>query len=121
MNLYFSPLACSLATRIALYEAGQAVGYTEVDLKAKRLRDGTDYFGINPMGQVPALRLDDGTLLTENPAVLQYVADRFSEADLAPADAAGRMRLAQWLGFISTELHKAVFGPILDAKAPEAV
>lgn len=121
MNLYFSPLACSLATRIALYEAGEAAEYTEVDLKAKRLGDGTDYFGINPLGQVPALRLDEGALLTENAAVLQYVADRFPEANLAPFDASGRVRLAQWLAFISTELHKAVFGPILDRQAPEAV
>jgi glutathione S-transferase len=77
MNLYFAPLACSLAARIALYEAGADAQYTYVDLKTKRLADGSDFFDITPMGQVVVLRTDDGVLLTENAAVLQYVADRF--------------------------------------------
>jgi glutathione S-transferase len=81
MNLYFAPLACSLATRIALYEAGAEAQYTCVDMKTKRLADGSDFFDINPMGQVVVLRTDDGVLLTENAAVLQYVADRFTVAD----------------------------------------
>lgn len=120
MNLYFAPLACSLATRIAFYEADQDIQYTQVDLKAKRLADGTDYFRINPMGQVPALRTDDDKVLTENVAVLQYVGGLFPEARLVPAHDTGRIRLAQWLGFISTELHKTVFAPLFDAKAPDA-
>jgi glutathione S-transferase len=121
MNLYFAPLACSLASRIALYEAGAEARYTAVDLKAKRLADGSDFLAITPMGQVPALRINDEWLLTENTAVLQYIADRFPEARLAPPAGPERSRLQQWLGFIGTELHKAVFAPLLDAKAPEAV
>jgi glutathione S-transferase len=119
MNLYFAPLACSLATRIALYEAGADAQYTCVDMKTKRLADGSDFFDIAPMGQVVALRTDDGVLLTENAAVLQYVADRFPAAKLAPAAGLERARLQEWLGFIGTELQKAVFVPLLDPKAPE--
>ncbi|HET6629452.1 MAG TPA: glutathione binding-like protein [Woeseiaceae bacterium] len=121
MNLYFAPLACSLATRIAFYEAGKDIHYTQVDLKAKRLADGTNYFRINPMGQVPALRTDDRKMLTENSAVLQFVGGLFPESGLVPADEIGRIQLARWLGFISTELHKTIFAPIFDGKAPEDV
>src|SRR5262245_61389691 len=78
MDLYFSPLACSMATRIALYEAGAEAHFVEVDTKAKRTRDGADYWAINPLGLVPAIRTDDGELLTENAAILQYVADPLS-------------------------------------------
>lgn len=124
MNLYFAPLACSLATRISLYEIGApAAGtqFTQVDTRAKRLADGGDFYAINPMGQVPVLRTDDGELLTENTAVLQYVAERFPDARLAPEDTLGRARLRECLGFIGTEIHKAVFVPLLDPKAPDAV
>jgi glutathione S-transferase len=121
MNLYFAPLACSMATRIALYEAGASASYTFVDLHTKRLADGADYFQIAPLGQVPALVMDDGTLLTENTAVLQYVADRFPEARLAPKQGKEHARLQQWLGFIGTEIHKAIYIPILDAKAAPEV
>ncbi|HLI14185.1 MAG TPA: glutathione binding-like protein [Alphaproteobacteria bacterium] len=119
MELYFAPLACSMATRIALYEAGAVADYHYVDLKAKRVEDGTDFLAVNPMGQVPVLRLDTGELLTENPAVLQYVADRYPEAGLAPASGLPRYRLQQWLNFITSELHKRVFTPLLDSKSPE--
>ena len=71
MELYFAPMACSLATRIALYEAGAAARFIQADTHSKKLLDGSDYFAINPMGQVPALRLDDGEILTENTPVLQ--------------------------------------------------
>ncbi len=121
MELYFAPLACSLATRIALYEAGAAARYTQADTHSKTLSDGSDFFAINPMGQVPALRLDDGTVLTENTAVLQYVAEQFPDARLAPRPGVERSRMQQWLGFIGTELHKAVFVPMLDDKASDAV
>ena len=121
MHLYFAPLACSAATRIALYESGVDARYTSVDLKKKRLPDGSSFFDITPMGQVPALVTDDGDLITENTAVLQYVADRYPAAKLTPASGLERTRLQQWLGFINTELHKAVFVPLLDAKAPDAV
>src|SRR5689334_14449271 len=96
MELYFSPLACSMATRIALYEAGAAAAdasFIRVDLKAKRTADGADFLAVNPMGQVPVLRTDEGELLMENPAVLQYVADRFPAAALAPAGGTERYRL----------------------------
>lgn len=121
MELYFAPLACSLATRIALYEAGAPARFTQADTRTKKLEDGGDFFAINPMGQVPALRLDDGSILTENTAILQYVAERFPQAHLAPASGVERARLQQWLGFIGTELHKAVFVPLLDDKASEEV
>jgi glutathione S-transferase len=121
MQLYFAPLACSLATRIALYEAGVDATFTQVDTAAKRLADGSDYFAIAPMGQVPALRTDDGNLLTENTAVLQYVADAQPRAHLAPTSPLERARLQQWLGFIGTELHKAIFVPLLDRTATDAV
>ncbi|MGH8240013.1 MAG: glutathione binding-like protein [Steroidobacteraceae bacterium] len=121
MELYFAPLACSLATRIALYEAGAPARYVQADTHTKKLADGSDFFAVNPMGQVPALRLDDGSILTENTAVLQYVAERFPSARLAPPPGAQRSRMQQWLGFIGTELHKAVFVPMLDDQASEEV
>jgi len=121
MQLFFSPLACSLATRIALYEAGLEADFVEIDAETKRLPDGTDYRTIHPLGLVPALRLDDDVVLTENAAVLQYVADLRPEAGLAPTDALGRTRLHQWLSFIGTELHKGVFYPLLDRAAHDAV
>jgi glutathione S-transferase len=119
MELYFAPLACAMATRIALYEAGADATYHQVDTKAKRLADGGDYLAINPLGQVPVLRLDSGELLTENVAILQYVADRYPASGLAPAGGVERYRLQQWLSFITTELHKVVFTPLLSSAAPE--
>lgn len=121
MNLYFSPLACSLATRIALYEAGAQARFTQVDTRSKRVSDGSDFLAVAPMGQVPALRIDGDIVLTENTAVLQYVADRFPAAQLAPPAGIMRARLQQWLGFIGTEIHKAVFIPLLDPRANDAV
>jgi glutathione S-transferase len=124
MELYFAPLACSLATRISLYEVGapaRSTRFTQVDTRAKTLANGDDFRAVNPLGQVPVLRTDGGETLTENTAVLQYVAARYPEAKLAPDDALARARLQEWLGFIGTELHKAVFVPILDANAPESV
>jgi glutathione S-transferase len=119
MELYFSPLACSLATRISLYEAGADVEFVEVDPKTHKTLGGEDYTKIHALGLVPALRVEGGALLTENAAILQYVAERFPAARLAPADAEGRARMRTWLSFIGTELHKALYVPLLDAKAPE--
>ena len=119
MKLYFSPLACSLATRIAFYEAGVEAQYVEVDPQTKKTTDGLDFRTVSSLGLVPALDLGDGELLTENAAILQYVADQLSEAQLAPRDPLGRARLQQWLGFIGTELHKGIYVPLLDKKAPE--
>ena len=117
MDLYFSPLACSMATRISLYEAGADAHYIYRD-RNKRLPDGSDFLQINPLGMVPTLRTDEGDLLTENGAILQYVAERFPAANLAPRSGVERARLQQWLSFIGTELHKAIFIPLLDHKAP---
>ena len=117
MDLYFSPLACSMATRIALYEAGADARYIYRD-RNKRLPDGSDFLQINPLGMVPTLRTDEGDLLTENGAILQYVAERFPGANLAPASGIARARLQQWLSYVGTELHKAIFIPLLDHKAP---
>ena len=120
MDLYFSPLACSLATRIALYEAGADANYLEVDPKTKMVQqDGSDFRAVNPLGLVPTLRTDDGTVLTENAAILQYVADRFPNAGISATSAEERSRLHQWLCFIGTELHKALFVPLLDKTAPQ--
>src|SRR5437762_12674393 len=93
MDLYFSPLACSLATRISLYEAGAESGFIEVDPKTKRIMsNGSDYTKVYPLGMVPAIRMDDGALLTENAAILQYVAAQFPDANLAPKDGVARAR-----------------------------
>lgn len=125
MKLYFAPLACSMATRIALYEAGASANFVGVDIRPapgdRRLADGTGYLAINPMGQVPTIETDDGALLTENPAVLQYVADLHPEAGLAGSGGMQRYRLQEWLNFISTELHKATFVPLLGRDNPEPV
>ena len=120
MDLYFSPLACSMATRVALYEAGANANYLEVDGETKVVQnDGSDFTKVNPLGLVPTLRTDDGLVLTENAAILQYVADHFPQAGMSAADGAERSRLHQWLCFIGTELHKALFVPLLDKKAPQ--
>lgn len=123
MKLYFSPLACSLATRIALYEAGADAQFDEVDPVTKRTESGRDFHELHPLGLVPALQLESGKILTENAAVLQYVARSFPQAGLAPTDPEGTTELQSWLCFIGTELHKSLFNPLLakhagpDAKA----
>lgn len=121
MNLYFSPLACSMASRIAFYEAGVSATFMQVNTKAKTIPDGSDFYAVNPLGQVPVLLTDDGVLLTENAAILPFIADSFPYAALAPESRAERARMHQWLGFVSTELHKVVFTPLLDPSAPETV
>ncbi len=117
MKLFFAPLACSLATRIALYECEANAQFELVDIHSdsydRPLPDGRDFRAINPMGQVPALLTDDGQLLTENPAVLLYVAETHPASGLAARNGE-RYRLFEWLNFISTELHKATFIPLLD-------
>ena len=120
MELYFAPMTCSLASRIALYEAGVEATYVQVDRVTKRLADGSDYREIHPLGMVPALRLDDGRLLTETAAVLQHVASLRPEAGLAP-DGPERARLHQWLGFVGGELHKVVFYPLFHPDSSDAV
>ncbi|MGA2551906.1 MAG: glutathione binding-like protein [Burkholderiaceae bacterium] len=118
MDVYFSPLACSLATRIALYEANAQANYFEVDPQTKVvLNDGSDFRQLNPLGLVPTLRTDDGSVLTENAAILQHVADCFPTAGIGASPGMQRSRLQQWLCFIGTELHKGLFVPLLDKKA----
>ncbi|MGN6284884.1 MAG: glutathione S-transferase N-terminal domain-containing protein [Afipia sp.] len=122
MDLYFSPLACSMATRIALYEAGADAAYLEVDPKTKQVQqDNSDFHAVNPLGLVPTLRTDDGIVLTENAAILQYVAERFPAAGLAATSNLERSRLQQWLCFIGTELHKGLFVTLLDPTASKDV
>lgn len=119
MDLYFSPLACSMATRIALYEANSDASFLEVDPKTKRvLQDNSDFRAVNPLGLVPTLRTDDGVILTENAAILQYIAERFPDANISAKPGIERSRLQQWLCFIGTELHKGLFVTQLDPKAP---
>ncbi len=108
MKLYIKPGACSLSPHIVLEESGLDYETETVDLKTKRTKAGEDFNQINPKGYVPALLLDSGELLTEGPAILQYVADRAPAKKLAPANGTiERYRLQAWLNFIATELHKS--------------
>jgi glutathione S-transferase len=124
MKLYFSPGACSLHPQIALREAGLPFDLVRVDLRAHKLADGTDYYGINPKGYVPVLELDDGSRLTEGAVIDQYIADRNPAAKLLPPPGSmDRLRTQEWLHFIGTEIHKAfspLFNPALPDKDKEA-
>jgi glutathione S-transferase len=121
MDLYFSPFSCSLATRMALYELDLPANFHQVDLFKKQLvADGSNYLDVNPKGQVPALRTDDGVLLTEAAAVLQYVADQDGTRRLAPPPGTiERAKLQQWLNYIATEIHKAVFATLFNPASPD--
>lgn len=117
MDLFFSPMACSLAARIMLHELGVEATFRRVDLREKRLDDGSDYRQINPLGQVPALRLDDGRVLVENAAVLLHLGEIGAARGLGPQTAEERIELIRWLSFVGTELHKQVFSPLLSPAA----
>lgn len=121
MKLYFSPAACSFSPHIALREAGLDFDLVKVDLKSHTLAaSGADFTKINPKGYVPVLELDDGNVLTEGPAIVQYIADLKPETGLAPrAGTLERYRLQEWLGFINSEIHKG-FGPLFNPKTPDA-
>ncbi|MGM4931275.1 glutathione transferase GstA [Tardiphaga sp. 619_E2_N8_5] len=118
MKLYYSPGACSLSPHIALLEAGLPYDLVKVDLKAKKLENGDDYLSINPKGQVPALGLDSGALVTEGPVIVQYIADQAAAKNLAPTHGSDeRRQLQEYLGFINGELHKnfsPLFQPVFD-------
>jgi glutathione S-transferase len=118
MKLYFSPLACSLAARIALYEAGADARFEQVDTRTKLTASGQDFRRVHALGLVPVLELSNGSVLTENAAVLQHIARTYPDAQLAPTAPEGVARLQQWLCFIGTELHKGLFNPLLSEQAP---
>jgi glutathione S-transferase len=130
MDLYYSPLACSLTARVVAAEADLPLSFRQVELHSKRLSDGgadgadASYFAVSPLGLVPALRLPDGSLLTEVTAVLQYLADQRPELGLAPPPGSPeRYRVIQWLSYVGAELHKKILwtlfnpGPPAEAKA----
>ena len=120
MKLYFAPGSCSMSPHIALREAGLAFDLVPVDLGSQKTKTGQDFTKINPKGYVPTLELDDGSILTEGSAIVQYVADKKPESGLAPKPGTmERVRLQEWLNYISTELHKS-FSPFFDDAAPEA-
>jgi glutathione S-transferase len=121
MKLYYSPGACSLSPHIALLEAGLPYDLIKVDLRAKKLENGDDYLKVNPKGQVPALALDSGELVTEGPVIVQMIADKAAGKNLAPArDSAERYKLLEWLNFTTTELHKN-FSPLFQPAIPDEV
>ena len=118
MKLYFSPGTCSLSPHIALIEAGIAFEPVLASTKTHKLPDGTDFYTLNPLGYVPLLELDDGTLLREGQVIVQYIADQAPLKNLAPANGTmPRYRLQEWLAFIGTELHKN-FGPLFGSAMP---
>ena len=114
MKLYYAPGACSLADHIVAAEGGAALDLEKVDLKTHTTEAGADYRKINPKGYVPALELDDGTLLTENTAILAYLGDRLG---LMPEGMA-RYRALEWIGFLNSEIHKS-FGPLFQKAADD--
>jgi len=118
MKLYFSPLACSLSSRIVAYEAGIDLELVEIDREHPDAHYA-ELCAINPLAQVPALVTEGGRVVTENAAVLQYLGDRYAPGRLVPSDPDERTRLHEWLSFIGTELHKTVYVPLLDKRAPE--
>jgi glutathione S-transferase len=119
MKLYYSPGACSLASHIALCEAGVKFDLVKAALKTHTLADGSDYYQVTAKGQVPLLELDDGARLSEGPAILQYIADHAPASGLAPAaGTTERYRVMEWLNFITSELHKG-FSPLFNAAMPQ--
>jgi glutathione S-transferase len=120
MQLYFSPGACSLSPHIVLREAGIPFDLVKVDLKAKKTEKGDDFLKINPKGQVPTLRLDDGATITEGPVIVQYIADRKPESGLVgKAGTMERVRVQEWLNHITSEIHKN-YGWIFNPAASDA-
>jgi glutathione S-transferase len=119
MILYYSPGACSQAPHILLHEIGLDHDAKRVDLKAKKLEDGSDYLAVNPKGAVPALQLDSGEVLTENAVILQFLGDRSSWPEvLPPMGGFRRYRVLEWLNYIATELHKS-FAPLFKPNASD--
>lgn len=120
MKLYFSPGACSLSPHIALLESGLPFILELASTKTHQLKDGTDFYTINPLGYVPVLELDNGQRLREGPAIVQYIADQAPASKLAPANGTWeRYQLQEWLTFIGTEIHKT-FSPLFNPNMPDA-
>ena len=120
MKLYYAPGACSQAAHIVARETGQTIELAEVRFPSKRTADGEDLLAVNPKGAVPALKLDDGSVLTESAVILQYLADRAPGSELAlPPGGIERYRLLEALNFVATELHKG-FGPLWNPATPDA-
>ena len=118
MKLYYAPGACSLSPHIALREIDRPFELERVDLRSHRTWSGTDFLAINPKGEVPALQIDRDSIMTENVAVLQYIADLAPERGLAPPNGTfARYHLQEWLAFISTELHKEL-APLFEPDTP---
>jgi glutathione S-transferase len=116
MKLFYSPGACSLSPHIVLLEAGLPFTLEKTDLKTKKTAAGSDYYAINSKGAVPALQLDDGRVLTEGPAIVQYLADQKPDSGLAPrAGTFERYQLMEMLNFITSELHKG-YSPLFNPK-----
>lgn len=119
MKLFYKPGACSLASHITLRESGMDFSLVGVDLAKKLLENGEDFWQVNPKGQVPALLLDDNTLLTEGVAIMQYIADTKADRQLlAPTGSITRYKTLEWLNYIATELHKG-FTPLFRPDTPE--
>lgn len=119
MKLYYSPGACSFSPHVVLHESGLPFETEKVDLKAKKTASGIDYNTINPKSYVPALLMNNCELLTEGPAIVQYIADLVPQKKLAPpAGTLERYRLQEWLNYISSEIHKG-FGPFFNPLASE--
>lgn len=120
MKLYYTPGACALSPQIALREAGLNFNMVRVDLKEHKLFDTkSDYYAINPKGAIPALELDNGNILTEGPAIVQYIADQVPQKNLAPANGTlDRTKLQEFLNYITSELHKGI-GGLFNPAMPE--
>ncbi len=118
MKLYFAPLACSFGARILAHEWNLDLEFVQVDKWKKTLADGSSYLDVHPLGLVPALQREDGTLISENAAVLWYLAEHSGNL---PSSAEEQHQLRQWLSFIGAELHKTVFGPFFDPESSDAV
>jgi glutathione S-transferase len=121
MELFYAPLACSLASHIVCREADVPVTLRRVTLSTKEIEGGGSLFDINPKGAVPTLRRDDGSVLTEGPAVLQYLADLRPSSGLCPEFGSDdRYRVIEWLNFVSTEMHKRVFYMMFTPESDDA-
>jgi glutathione S-transferase len=121
VKLYYAPGACSLNPHIILRESGLEFEIDRIDNRAKKTEDGGDYLAVNPKGQVPALQLDDGQILTENAVISQYIADQASGAGLAPPPGTmERYRLQEWMSFIGSEIHKS-YANLFNPNAPDDI